>query len=103
MPLPNDYSLPCIKLLDRIGLLETLKIDKDGNVLEFKSKLDFFHPKRHIPPTNPTGGMNISPVEGYIAVCRSMQNCQRLTGTGGCAKYVCKYVGNIDEQNHVIV
>jgi len=34
---------------------------------------------------------------------KSMQNIQRLTGTGGCSKYVCKYIGKIDEQNYVIV
>ena len=53
---------------------------------------------------NNTGDMNISPVEGYtFAVCRSMQNCQRLTHCGGCSKYVCKYIGKIDEQNYVVV
>ena len=85
-------------------MIEELEIDDDGNVAKFKSTLDFFHPVRHIPPTNATDDMNISPVEGYtFAVCRSMQNIQVLTGAGGCSKYVLKYISKIDEQNYVVV
>ena len=37
----------------------------------------------------PTTDMYISPVPGYIyATTKLMQNVQKLTGTGGCAKYV---------------
>ena len=93
MPLPNEYSIQCLRILERVGLTEELHIDDDGNVLEFRSSLPFFHPQRHIPPTNPTNDMNISPVEGYtFAVCESMQNVQVLTGTGGCSKYVLKSI-----------
>eukprot|EP00957_Ditylum_brightwellii_P079961 6081110-Ditylum_brightwellii.AAC.1 len=46
----------------------------------------------------------MSPVEGYtFYVCKSMQNAQLLTECGGVIKYVCKYIGKIDEQNYVIV
>ena len=103
-PLPNDYTVPCLRILEEIGLLSKLTIDEDGNILEFESPIAFFHPVRHIPPTNPTDDMNISPVEGNtFAVFRSMQNIQRLTGAGGCSKYVCKYIAKIDEQNYVVV
>ena len=104
IPLPNDYSVPCLKVLEAVGLTYELEIDDDGNVLKFESTMPFFHPVRHIPPTNPTDDLNISPVVGILfAVCRSMQNVQRLTGAGGCSKYVCKYIAKIDEQNYVIV
>lgn len=104
MDLPNNYSVPCLKILERIGLTDELEIDSDGNVTNFRSWLSFFHPLRHVPPTNPTNDMNISPVDGYtFAVCKSMQNVQRLTGTGGCSKYVCKYISKIDEQNYVVI
>ena len=104
MPLPNDYSIPCLKILQDIGLASELIIDNDGNVIKFLSPLPFFHPVRHVPPTNPTNDMNISPVEGYIfANTKSMQNIQRLTRNGGCSKYVCKYIAKIDEQNYVVV
>ena len=44
----------------------------------------------------------MSPVEGYtFSNCRSMQNIQLLTQTGGVNKYVCKYIGKVDEQNYV--
>ena len=63
----------------------------------------FFRPTRHIPPTNPTHDLNISPVESQtFVVCRSMQNIQSLTHSNGCNKYVVKYLGKIDEQNFVI-
>ena len=38
----------------------------------------------------------------YLA-CKSMQNIQCLSSTGNANKYVFKYVGKIDENNHVIV
>ena len=59
MNLLNDYSVECLRILERIGLTENLSIDKDGNVLKFKSNLPFFHPQRHIPPTNPTNDLNV--------------------------------------------
>lgn len=62
--------------------------------------LFFFHPTRHIPPTNPQDDLNISPVDGKtFAACRSMQNIQCLTASGGLNKYI----GKIDENNHVII
>lgn len=104
LPLPNDYSVQCLKILEEVGLTEKLDIDDDGNVKEFKSNLPFFHPERHIPPTNPTFDVNISPVVGYLfANCRSMQNVQRIKGSGGCSKYICKYVAKMDEQNYIVV
>ena len=60
MNLPNDYSIQCVKMLERIGLTDKLEIDSDGNVKKFKSWLSFFHPLRHVPPTNPTNDLNIS-------------------------------------------
>ena len=71
---------------------------------KYKSKLAFLHPQRHIPPTNPSDDINMSPVEGYtFAICRSMQNLQQLILTGGVNKYVCKYIGKIDEQNYIVI
>ena len=47
---------------------------------------------------------NMSPVEGKtFSACLSMQNIQTLTDCGGVNKYVCKYVGKIDEQNYAVV
>ena len=87
MPLPNDYSFASLKIIQRIGLTEKLHIDDDGNVLEFKSYIPFFHPYRNVPPTNTTNYINISIVEGYtFVVCKSMHNFQILTVTGGCSK-----------------
>eukprot|EP00957_Ditylum_brightwellii_P189580 14430732-Ditylum_brightwellii.AAC.1 len=43
LPLPNDYSVPCINILEEIGLTKRLC---------------------HALPTNPTNEKNISPVEG---------------------------------------
>ena len=66
--------------------------------------IPFYCPKRHGPPTNPKNDTNISPVEGSIfAVNQSMQNVQKLSGTGGCDKYLCKDIENVDNQNYVII
>ena len=79
---------------------EPQTISDEGYVKPFKSFDPFFHPKRHIPPTNPMHDINMSPVEGYtFSICLSMQNIQWLTQCGGVNKYVVKYIGKIDEQN----
>ena len=66
LPLPNEYSVPCLKVIASIGLANVLIIDDDRNVKHFESSLPFFHTVRHVTPTNPTNNMNISPVQGYI-------------------------------------
>ena len=53
MALPNKYTVPCMRILEKIGLTTKLEIDENGRVLEFESDLDYFHPMKHIPPTNP--------------------------------------------------
>eukprot|EP00957_Ditylum_brightwellii_P212251 15367136-Ditylum_brightwellii.AAC.3 len=103
-PLPNNHSKTCLEQLIQCGLVLPIHINKDGYGPPFKSIDQFFHLSRHIPPTNPSDGINISPVEGYLfTVCRSMQNIQWLTYCGGVKKYVCKYIGKIDEQNFITV
>ena len=100
----NDYSLECLERLVQIGLVDPLEVSEEGYEVPFKSNDSYFHPKRHVPPTNPSNDMNISPVDGYtFSVCKSMQNVQLLTECGGVNKYVCKYIGKIDEQNYVVV
>ena len=53
MPLPNDYSDTCIKILQYVGLTRKLHIDADGNVLSFKESNPSFHIYWHVPPKNP--------------------------------------------------
>ena len=75
IPLPNNYSIPCLKILEEIGPTSELSIDENGNVINFKSPIPFFHPVRHVPPTKPTNDLNISHVEGYIfQLQKTMQN-----------------------------
>ena len=94
----------CLDKLVKIGMVKSFSTNEHGYTKKWKSKLPFLHPQRHIPPTNPNNDNNMSPVEGYtFANCRSMQNIQLLTQTGGVNKYVNKYIGKIDEQNYVIV
>ena len=96
--LPRNWSKECIDRLVKIGLAEVISNE------EIKYHHDFFTPKRHIPPTMSTHDMNMSPVEGKtFAACQSMQNIQMLTDCGGVNKYVCKYIGKIDEQNYVVI
>ena len=71
--LPNDYSVLCLKILEKNILAKILEIENNGNVIKFESTIPFSHPKRHYPPTNLTNDMNISPGEGsFVAVTHSM-------------------------------
>ena len=91
-------------MLEISGLVDKLCIDKDGNVLDFKSNHDLFYPVRHITPTNPTNDINISPVGGYLfAACIPMKNVRRLTGSGGCNKYFNKFIAKVDTHNFIFV
>ena len=98
--LPDDT----LKRLVQIGMIEEVTVKMNGFRYPFKSKLAFLHPQRHIPPTNPSDDINMSPCEGYtFSNCLSMQNFQVLTQSGGVNKYVCKYIGKLDEQNYIVV
>ena len=103
--LNNDYSIPTLKRLERVVIVEPLEFDEEKDCMKpFKSRLSFFHPSRHVPAVNWNNIYNISPVEGYsFIVCQIMQNIQRITNTGGRNKYCVKYVGKIHEQNAVII
>ena len=103
--LPNDMSLESLRQLEKVGIIEPLEYDKEMDFMKpFKSRLSYFHPKRHIPPVNWTNDLNISPVEGYtFSYCQSMQNIALIYLSGGCNKYTVKYVGKLDSQNYVIV
>ena len=104
MPLPNEISKDCLDRLIKIGMVEEIEVNDNGLQRPYKSKLSFLHPQRHIPPTNPNNDINMSPCEGLtFSICRSMQNIQILTQTGGVNKYICKYIGKIDEQNYIVV
>ena len=104
LKLPNNHSFECVQRLRQVGLVEPPRFDAYGIEAELKSSHTFFHPQRHIPPTNASLDMNISPVEGYtFSATLSMQNVQYLIQCAGLNKYVCKYVGKIDEQNYVVV
>ena len=88
----------------KIGLADPIVLNEFGVPSEFKSSCGLFHPKRHIPPTNTNEDLNISPVETRtFCACKSMQNIQWLTVCGGLNKYICKYIGKIDENNYVII
>ena len=40
--LPNDYSLSCLQILDRFGLLDEIENDDDSNVNKFQINIDYF-------------------------------------------------------------
>ena len=103
--LPNTMSIESLRQLEKVGIIEPILFDEQMDYMKsFKSRLPYFHPKRHIPPINWTHDMNISPVEGYTFVhCLSMQNLQKILHSGGCSKYIIKYIGKIDAQNYIIV
>ena len=98
------FSQECVDKLIAIGMADPITYNDRGAPSELRCSHPFFHPKRHIPPTNPHFDLNISPVEGKtFAACQSMQNIQCLLSSGGINKYICKYVAMVDEVNHVII
>ena len=104
MSFNNDLPQNCIDRLVKIGLVEPIDQYELGYRNDVKSKLSFLHPKSRIPPTNPSDDINMSPCEGQtFANCRSMQNIQVFTQGGGGNKYICEYIGKLDEQNYVVV
>ena len=104
MSFNNDLPQNCIDRLVKIGVVEPVVQNEFGYRKEIKSKLSFLHPKRHIPPTNSSDDINMSPCEGYtFANCLSMHNIQVLTQGGGVNKDICKYIGKPDEQNYIVV
>ena len=97
--LPNNLSKPCIKLLEKSGLVTIIR-NKCYEIASFKIILDCFHPKKRILPWK-YGDDNISPCETRtFTECRSIQNIQCLSGSGGSCKYICKYVGKIEKNNY---
>ena len=100
--LRNNLSKPCIERLEKL-VLATI-ICNECNIIVFsKNNLDYFPSKKKIPPWN-YGDDNISPCETRMfTLCRSMQNIQILSGSGGSCKYCCKYVGKIDKHNYCTV
>ena len=81
--LPNDYSLECVKQLIKIGFSLQICIHANGYQEHLQYKLQLFNEKRHIPTTNPTNDIKISPVEGRnLSVLRLMQNIHKLIDCG---------------------
>ena len=64
IPLGNNFSQECIEKLIEIGMAAPITYNDSGVPSEFICSHPFFHPKRHIPPTNPHFDLNISPVKG---------------------------------------
>ena len=94
-PLPNEWSFECINCFIKMGLAEPICVNKEGS----QSAIIF-----HGSPTNPSDDKNMSPVEGKtFSVCSSMQNIEMLTNCSDVNKYVCKYIGKIDEKNYDVV
>lgn len=100
-PLPNELSRECNERLIKCGMAHRQSIGNGRTKIVYHDK--FYYPTRHVPKTNTSDDMNISPVEGQtFSNTRSMNNIQELTHAGGAEKYVCKYMTKIDEGNRVI-
>ena len=84
-----NLTSECKNILEDIKLKEVQEFNEFGFEKKATYNHDFFNPNRHIPPTNPTHDLNISPVIGELfAATLSMMNAQVLTQTNGCNKYV---------------
>ena len=103
-PLPNEWSFECINRFIKISLAEPICFNVEGAQSAIIFHDSYFYSSRHISPTNPSDDKNMSSVEGKtFSGCHSMQNIQMLTNCDGVSKYVCKYIGKIDEKDYAVV
>ena len=104
LDLPKDRHPHVEKILIRIGMAQPRVVNEHtGSETRFISEFSYFNPKQHIPNTNRSDDLNISPVESKtFAACQSMQNIQLIHNTNGLNTYCCKYVAKKDENNRVV-
>ena len=53
-----------MKRLSKLKLANEIHVNFHGVETEFKCNKTVFHPSHHVPPTNPNGYINMSPIEG---------------------------------------
>lgn len=108
-PLKNDLipfkfdweKVPaCLDILEEAGMYTPPSEDNPDGVFHHK----LFTPHRHRGIVDPGARCRMSPViPKFFAATRSMQNAQVMTKTDGVARYVVKYVVELDKGNqHVI-
>ena len=102
LSLPTNFTLNCGKRLNQIKLLKDTEINDFG--YETKHSIIHFFIQ---------SGIYHLQIQLLIKICLllwviffitpSIQDAQVLTQTNCCNKYICKYIGKVDEQNYVIV
>jgi hypothetical protein len=89
-----------METLERIGVY---KPPVDG-ALKGNFENVLFRPTRHFGRCDPKAKEDMSPViPKMFGATQSMQNAQVMTTTNGVARYVVKYVMELDQNNQVTV
>ena len=88
------------------GILHKLRLsnyvfNNNSNDNIFKSTLNILNPKRLITAVVPGKYSIASYGSETFFIFQSQQNCQLITEAGGCCKYCCKYLAQIDKQNYI--
>jgi len=99
-PFALKYLPAFVSVMKELGLYEeaTHKMPRG----RFGRKM--FEPCRHLGRITPGCNAKMSPViSKMFAAFRSSQNAQVLTHTNGVARYLVKYVTNLDEANRVVM
>lgn len=100
VPIPVELSESCLDVLKMVGMYKEPQFE--GDIGEFSNPM--FLPKRHMGFCSSGARDNMSPAHGvWFAFTNSMQNLQLVHNTDGVARYIAKYVVNIDKGNRVVV
>ena len=83
-----------------VVLSDTVDIDADGNILEFKIPLQFFHSKKHVLPTNIRiyYQLNVTHFQ-FISQCKISKYFMGVV----VVPRIFENLSNIDEQNYVFI
>ena len=91
------HTMPAIQLMAELGLCEEPPSDQPNR---FRALVRVLEACKHYPPTS-RGEGKFSSANGFVfAICRGNSNAQ-VCRTFATSRYLCKYIGKIDENNAV--
>lgn len=91
------HTVPAVQLLAELGLCEMPSVD---NPCSFVARVPVLEASKHFPPTL-RGEGKFSAANGTLfLICRGNTNIQ-VCRTFATSRYLCKYIGKIDENNTV--
>ena len=101
IPIEVEHKEPALEVMAKIGMIEDKR--NDEGMIEFvptQAWAKVLRSEKHVPPTMCQEGIMSPTNGGMFARLRCAQNLQ-FTGTSDVARYLTKYIGEIDRSNKV--